>query len=161
MTRPLELSTSCQATFWQLPVYFEQIFSFRATFCILSNFSSYFLILRHQSSFQRYWPHFHISQCFSRQFMNFLRLLISCKKRSQILPPGADNWRKIKVAGLLGRGVQKKFKMVDEDSHSTNLSVSGEEGHSTILLAHYFFWFYLRTKLFSNAGYAAQFHKML
>ena len=26
--------------------------------------------------------------------------------------------------------------MVDEDSHSTDLSVSGEEGHSTILLAH-------------------------
>ena len=51
--------------------------------------------------------------------------------------------------------------MVDEDSHSTNLSVSGEEGHSTILLAHYFFWFYLRTKLFSNVGYVAQFHKML
>ena len=25
--------------------------------------------------------------------------------------------------------------MVDEDSHSTDLSVSGEEGHSTILLA--------------------------
>ena len=29
--------------------------------------------------------------------------------------------------------------MVDEDSHSTDLSVSGEEGHSTILLAHYNF----------------------
>ena len=25
--------------------------------------------------------------------------------------------------------------MMDEDSHSTDLSVSGEEGHSTILLA--------------------------
>ena len=42
--------------------------------------------------------------------------------------------------------------MVDEDSHSTDLSVS-EEGHSTILLAHYIFWFQLRTKLFRNAGY--------
>ena len=31
--------------------------------------------------------------------------------------------------------------MVDDDSHSTDLSVSGEEGHSTILLAHYVFWF--------------------
>ena len=31
--------------------------------------------------------------------------------------------------------------MVDEDSHSTDLSVSGEEGHSTILLTHYVFWF--------------------
>ena len=28
--------------------------------------------------------------------------------------------------------------MVDEDSHSTDLRVAGEEGHSTILLAHYF-----------------------
>ena len=31
--------------------------------------------------------------------------------------------------------------MVDEDSHSTDLSVSGEEGLSTILLAHYIFWY--------------------
>ena len=29
--------------------------------------------------------------------------------------------------------------MVDEDSHSTDLRVWGEEGHSTILLAHYIF----------------------
>ena len=39
------LSTSCSATFWQLLV-------FRATFCILSNFSSYLLILRYRNSFQ-------------------------------------------------------------------------------------------------------------
>ena len=31
--------------------------------------------------------------------------------------------------------------MVDEDSHSTDFSVSGEEGHSKILLGHYFFLF--------------------
>ena len=31
--------------------------------------------------------------------------------------------------------------MVDEDAHSIDLSVSGEEGHSTILLAHYIFGF--------------------
>ena len=29
--------------------------------------------------------------------------------------------------------------MVDEDSHSSDLSVLGEEGHSTIVLAHYVF----------------------
>ena len=29
--------------------------------------------------------------------------------------------------------------MVDEDSHSTDLSVLSEAGHSTILLAHYVF----------------------
>ena len=39
--------------------------------------------------------------------------------------------------------------MVNEDSHSTDLSVS-EGGHSTILLAHYIFWFQLRTQLFRN-----------
>ena len=49
--------------------------------------------------------------------------------------------------------------MVDEDSHSTDMSVSGEEGHTTILLAHYIFWFLLRTKLFSDAGYATKLHK--
>ena len=29
--------------------------------------------------------------------------------------------------------------MVDEDSHSTDLCISAEEGHSTIVLAHYIF----------------------
>ena len=33
---------------------------------------------------------------------------------------------------------------MDEDSHSTDLSVSSEEGRATILLAHYNFWFYMR-----------------
>ena len=41
--RPMA-STSCSATFWQLLV-------FRATFCILSNFSSYLLILTYRNSF--------------------------------------------------------------------------------------------------------------
>ena len=31
--------------------------------------------------------------------------------------------------------------MVDEDSHATDLSVSGEKGHSTTSLAHYIFSF--------------------
>ena len=31
--------------------------------------------------------------------------------------------------------------MVDEDSHSTDLGVSGEEGRSKILLAHFIFRF--------------------
>ena len=30
---------------------------------------------------------------------------------------------------------------MDEDSHLTDLSVEGEEGHSTILLPHYIFCF--------------------
>ena len=37
--------------------------------------------------------------------------------------------------------------MVDEDSHSTDLSVSGEEGYSTILLVRYIFWFFLEDKV--------------
>ena len=57
-----------------------------------------------------------------------------------MLPPGADQGRKIKVTGLLGQRFLEKFKVVDEDSHSTDLSVSGEEDHSTTL-AHYIFWF--------------------
>ena len=48
--------------------------------------------------------------------------------------------------------------MVDEDSHSTDFSVSGEEGHSTILLAQFIFWFLLMTKLFSKADYIAKLH---
>ena len=58
----------CPTTFWQLLV-------FRSPFCILVNFSSFLPILRYF-----FWPCFHISQCFSGQFMNFLW------KRSQILP---------------------------------------------------------------------------
>ena len=62
----LGLSSSSSATFWKLLV-------FRATFCILSNFSRYLPILRFPSGFQCLnWPFFHISQCFSAQFMNFL-----------------------------------------------------------------------------------------
>ena len=52
--------------------------------------------------------------------------------------------------------------MVDEDSpdsHSAELSISGEESHWTILLAYYISRFKLRTKLFSNAGYTAKLHK--
>ena len=45
--------------------------------------------------------------------------------------------------------------MVDEDSHLTELSVSGEERLSTISLAHFIFW----SKLFSNFSYAAKLHK--
>ena len=37
--------------------------------------------------------------------------------------------------------------MVNEDSHSTDLSVSDEEGHWRILLAHYIFWFLIEDKV--------------
>ena len=42
---------------------------------------------------------------------------------------------------------------VKKGANWLDLRVSGEKGHSTTLLAHYIFWFWLRTKLFSNAGY--------
>ena len=78
----LGVSTSCSATFWQLLVYFEQLFSFRATFCILSNFPSNSLILRYRSSFWcLIWSFFHISPYFSRQF----NLWISCEKGAKLL----------------------------------------------------------------------------
>ena len=55
--------------------------------------------------------------------------------------PGADHRRKIKVAGCQVNGFWRKFKMVDEESQWTDLNVSCEEDNSTILLAHYIFWF--------------------
>ena len=46
--------------------------------------------------------------------------------------------------------------MAEEDSHSTDLTVSGEEGH---FIGSLHFGLQLRTKLFSNAGYTAKLHK--
>ena len=71
-----------------------------------------------------------------------------------------------KVAGLLGqRFLERKSKMVDEDSHSTDLRVAGEEGHSAILLAHYFFdinwgqsYFQIFTKMLRNLTWLYNLH---
>ena len=88
------LATSCISS---------NFFRFEQLICILNNFSSYFLILTYRSSFLCLnWFFFHISQCFSTQFMNFL-----LKKRGQILPPGADHGRQIEVAGLGWRFLEK------------------------------------------------------
>ena len=87
------------------------------------------------------WPCLHTSQCFSRQFMNFLW------KRSQILSPlprspaRADHGRKVHAAGPLGQRFffWRKLKMTDEDSHSTDTSVSSAVRKvflTTISLAH-------------------------
>ena len=58
-------------------------------------------------------------------------LRMTCKILTPL--PGADHGRTIKVAGLLGQRFLRKIQnMVDEDSHSTDLSVSGEEGYSTV-----------------------------
>ena len=80
---------------------------------------------------------------------------------SQILPPWGRSWAQDKSsrAATIGQGFLGKIQTVDEDSNSTDLSVSGDESHSLILLAHYIFWFQLSTKLLSNAGYAAELHK--
>ena len=48
---------------------------------------------------------------------------------------------------MLTPRIYRKFKTVDADSHSTDFSVSGEEGHSTILLVHYFFGVLLYDKV--------------
>ena len=50
--------------------------------------------------------------------------------------------------------------MVDEDSHSTDLCL-GWRRPFNIFLGSLDFCFLFRTKLFSNAGYAAKLHKML
>ena len=76
-------------------------------------------------------------------------LWISCKKRSQILPPPpvgqimAQDKSSQAARSVVFR--DWKFKMVDvivdEDLNQSDLSVSGEEGYLTILSAHYMFWF--------------------
>ena len=85
--------------------YFEQIWSFRITFCIPGNFSTIFLlILRYRSSLS-------------------LHPLPSPRAK----------------AGLLGKQFFKensKWWTKIHKLHSTDSSDSGEEGHSTILLAH-------------------------
>ena len=136
-------------------LYFEQRFSFRTTFSILSNFSCK-LSSNSEISEQllalklAFLPYFTIFQQTIYEFP---------VKKGQIVPLGEDMGARQKQPGFLVRVFKRKFKMVDEDSHSTDLSFSGEEGHSTILLAHFMFWFHLRTKLFSYAGYAAKLHK--
>ena len=118
---------------------FLQLLVFRATFWKISE--QFLLLVFFQFwdiwvAFSAWlnWPCFHIAQCFSRQFMNFLW------KRSRVLTPwGADDRRKIQPGrpGLIGQMVfWTKFKMVDVDSHLTDTSVWGEKGHSTILMAH-------------------------
>ena len=50
--------------------------------------------------------------------------------------------------------------MVDEDSHSTDLSVSGEEaGLFNNFIGSLHFLVLNEAKLFSNAGYVAKLHK--
>ena len=105
---------------------FEQLFAFWAISLVT-------FILRYRSIFWCLnWSFFQISPYFSRQFMNFLW------KRSQILPHGRK-----KVVGLLGQRFWEKIQNGGRRFALDwlELSVAGEEGHSTILLAHYFFWF--------------------
>ena len=75
----LGLSTFCPPTFCQIVV-------FRATFCKNSEQFLSLVVFQFWDIWAAFsacwnWPCFHIAQCFSRQFMNFLW------KRSQILTP--------------------------------------------------------------------------
>ena len=86
------------------------IISFRTTFCFLSNFSPSLVILRYRNSLK----------CLNSSFL----------KRSQILLPGADHGREMHAAELLGQ------RFLKENWKWRTKPVSGEEGHSTISLAH-------------------------
>ena len=63
--------------------------------------------------------------------MNFL------KKRSQILPHTGISWAQDKSSRAARSAVfRENSKWWCEDSHLTDSSVSGEEGHSTIVLTN-------------------------
>ena len=63
---------------------------------------------------------------------------------------------------MLTQRTYRKFETADEDSHSTDFSVSGEEGNSTILLVHYFFsGFNLRQSWLATLVTPQNFTKML
>ena len=101
-----QVASQLFSNFW----YLAYLFSFPATFCSLSNFSRFLVILRYRNSIQCLnWPSL---------------------KRSQILLPGADHGRKMYAAGLLGQ------RFLKENLKWRRKPVSGEEGHSTSLLAH-------------------------
>ena len=73
--------------FLATPCISSNFFRFEQFICILNNFSSYFLILTCRSSFLCLnWPFFHMSQCFSTQFMNFLL------KKGPNPPPWGRSW---------------------------------------------------------------------
>ena len=65
------------------------------------------------------------------------------KKGAESFPAGTDHGRKIKAAGLLG---QRFLEKIQNGGQRFTLGWPeclgyGEEGHSTVLLAHYIFWF--------------------
>ena len=69
--------------------------------------------------------------------MNFL-----LKKEPNPRPCWSRSWTRDKSSRAARSAVFRENiqKMVDARTHSTDSSVSGEESHSTILLAH-IFWF--------------------
>ena len=78
---------------------------------------------------------------------------VSGKKRSQILPPGANHRCKVKVAGRLGQRFLEKIQNGGRRFTRDWLACLGWKRSFNNFIAHYIFWFWLRTKLFSNAGY--------
>ena len=87
---------------------------------------------------------------FSREFMNYLFL-----KKSQILPCGRswaqDKSSRAARSEVFKEKIQNCGRRFTLDV--TDLSVAGEEGHSTILLSHYVFW----SKMFRNLTFVVQF----
>ena len=103
---------------------FCQLLVFRATFFVSSNFSNswQFLAFYQFSDNLRSlnWPCFHISQCFSRQFINFLW------KWSQFLPRGSRTARSMIHTRLIRVSQVKKDIQILIDSTLTKAAISGD-----------------------------------
>ena len=74
-------------------------------------------------------------------------------------PPWGWSWAQDKSSRAARSTAFREKKMVDEDSHSTDLCLGWTRSFNIFIGSLHFFFF--RTKLFSNAGYAEKLHKIL
>ena len=112
----------CEQSFAQVA---QQLFSFRATFCILSNFSSFLAILRYWNSLKCLnWPFLNTSM-FQQTIYEFP------VKKEPDPPPWGRSWAQ-NACSRVAKSMAFKRKL----KWRRSLSQVHEEGHSTISLAH-------------------------